>query len=90
VRVDTDPSMAIIGDNVNLDTRGGLSGILRARLFFCLAVGRRNVWSFAERLANRDYGGWGRQDFFPHGDEVGRIRRGRRQAGGVGIRKKLL
>jgi len=41
VRVDTDPSMAIIGDNVNLDTRGGLSGILRARLFFSrLAVGR--------------------------------------------------
>jgi len=40
VRVDTDPCMAIIGDNVNLDTRGGLSGILRARLFFSLAVGR--------------------------------------------------
>ena len=35
--------MAIIGDNVNLDTRGDLSGILRARLFFSLAVGRRDV-----------------------------------------------
>lgn len=43
MRVDTDPSMAIIGDNVNLDTRGDLSGILRARLFFSLAVGRRDV-----------------------------------------------
>lgn len=39
MRVDTDPSMAIIGDNVNLDTRVGRpSGILRARLFFSLAV----------------------------------------------------
>jgi hypothetical protein len=32
--------MAIISDNVNLDTRGGLAGGLRARLFFSLAIGR--------------------------------------------------
>lgn len=38
MRVDANPSVAIIGNNVNLDTRG-FAGALRARLFFSLAVG---------------------------------------------------
>jgi hypothetical protein len=39
VRVDTNPSVPIVSDNVNLDTRG-FAGALRARLIFSLAMGR--------------------------------------------------
>lgn len=39
VRIDTNPSVPIVSDNVNLDTRGFSGALRRARLFFSLAIG---------------------------------------------------
>jgi hypothetical protein len=73
VRVDSYPSVPIISDNVNFDTRG-LAGALRPRLLFPLDMGPL-LWAPAESLADGEYGRWRGQYFFPYSNKVGCIRR---------------
>jgi hypothetical protein len=88
VRVDSYPSVPIISDNVNFDTRG-LAGALRTRLFLPLDMCVL-LWAPEKSLADGEYGRWRGQYFFPNSNKVGSIRRGWRHVRGVRIRKKLL
>ncbi len=91
MRVDLDPRVPIISNDINLDPRGlVLVGVLRVRLFSSFDVGRSCIFCvFKKGLSNCNYGKWRGQHFLPHSDEIGSIYRRWGQEGSVWSRQKL-
>jgi hypothetical protein len=89
MRVDSDPRVPVVGDDINLDPhRLVLVGVFRVRLISSFDVGCSCI--FNKGLSNCNYGKWRGQHFLPHSNEIWCICRGWRQESSVWSRQKLL